>query len=210
MTVTAVEPLDKRRSRVTLEGEQAFVLYRGEIRRYHIEAGGDLPEQTYREIVEDVLRKRARERSLYLLKSSPKTEAEIRRKLREGGYPEEVIGDALSFLRRYHYVDDEAYVRNYLEVNRMRRSRTEMAERLAAKGIPRELVSGILEEEPCGSGEAIAALLRKRRVTPDLADEGIRRRTVNYLMRRGFRYAEIREAAPWLFGGPDTPDAGLE
>ena len=37
MEITAVEPLDKRRSKIFLEEKIAFVLYRGELRTYQIE-----------------------------------------------------------------------------------------------------------------------------------------------------------------------------
>ena len=39
MMVTAVIPVDKRKSKVFLEEGFAFVLYRGEVERYRIEEG---------------------------------------------------------------------------------------------------------------------------------------------------------------------------
>ena len=78
MTVTEIIPLDKRRSKVILDEDFALALYNGEIKRYHMEAGEDLPEETYREILEEILLKRAVERVCYLLKSSDKTELELR------------------------------------------------------------------------------------------------------------------------------------
>ena len=41
MMVTAVIPVDKRKSKVFLEEGFAFVLYRGEVERYRIEEGTD-------------------------------------------------------------------------------------------------------------------------------------------------------------------------
>ena len=74
MEITAVEPLDKRRSKIFLEEKIAFVLYRGELRTYQIEEGGELSEENYKQIVEEVLIKRAKERALYLLKDRDRTE----------------------------------------------------------------------------------------------------------------------------------------
>ena len=59
MTVTEITPLDKRRSKVILDEDFALALYNGEIKRYHIETGEELPEETYREIMEEILLKRA-------------------------------------------------------------------------------------------------------------------------------------------------------
>ena len=55
MTVTEIIPLDKRRSKVILDEDFALALYNGEIKRYHMEAGEELPEETYREILEEIL-----------------------------------------------------------------------------------------------------------------------------------------------------------
>ena len=51
MTVDRLEPLDRQRSKVFVDGDFAFVLYRGEIRRYHLEEGAELSEALYREIL---------------------------------------------------------------------------------------------------------------------------------------------------------------
>ena len=74
MMVTAVIPVDKRKSKVFLEEGFAFVLYRGEVERYRIEEGGELEGGVYEEILRDVLRPRAKEYALHLLKDSGKTE----------------------------------------------------------------------------------------------------------------------------------------
>lgn len=200
MKVSEIEPLDKRRSRITLDDGRVFVLYRGEIRRYHLEAGGEIGEELYAGIVGEVLKKRARERSLYYLRSSPKTEQEIRRKLREGYYPDEVIGDTIAFLKKYRFIDDEEYVRSYLEIQGKRKSLPEISRNLAARGISRELMRSVMSEMPRDTAPAILETLRKRHVTQDAADPELRKKTVNYLVRRGFSCDEIRKAAPWLFG----------
>ena len=115
MTVTEIIPLDKRRSKVILDEDFALALYNGEIKRYHMEAGEELPEETYREILEEILLKRAVERVCYLLKSSDKTEQELRQKLKDGYYPGEAIDYAIEFLKKHRYINDEEYGRRYVE-----------------------------------------------------------------------------------------------
>ena len=109
MRVTAVVPLDKRRSKVLLDQDFAFVLYTGERRRYRIEEGAELSEETWREIRDQVLAGRAKERALYLLERCGRTEREIAQKLQEGMYPPEVIRDTLEGLKRLGLLDDEQY-----------------------------------------------------------------------------------------------------
>ena len=104
MRIISVTPLDKRRSKVLTDEDFAFALYRGELRAYNIEEGSQLSSEAYREILEKILFKRAKERTLYLLRSRDRTELEIRRKLKDGHYPQEAIDYAVDFLKRYRWM----------------------------------------------------------------------------------------------------------
>ena len=64
MMVTAIVDLDRRRRRVLLDRETELILYPADLRQYHIEEGKDLPEESYRQILETVLKPRAWERTL--------------------------------------------------------------------------------------------------------------------------------------------------
>ena len=75
MIVTGSEELSRSRCKVCLEEDFAFVLYKGEIRFYGIREGEDLPEESCREILEELLR------CMHLLKDRPYTESQLRRKL---------------------------------------------------------------------------------------------------------------------------------
>ena len=49
-------PVDKRKCKVFLEEEDfAFPLYRGEVERFHIQEGSELPETVYLRILEEIL-----------------------------------------------------------------------------------------------------------------------------------------------------------
>lgn len=193
MTVDRLEPLDRQRSKVFVDGDFAFVLYRGEIRKLHIEEGETLEGPVYRRIMEEILPKRARERSLHYLQARARTESEVLRKLREGYYPEEVAAGTVEFLKKYRYLDDEEYVRNYMEYSGSRKSRAEIFRFLAGKGIPKSMMKEIFEEQCPDTGEAIRGILKKRRYDPETATPEEKRRTETYLIRRGFSYDDISE-----------------
>ena len=65
--ITNIEELDKKRSKVYIDYEFAFVLYKGEIRQYKLEIGQALEEQVYFDIKKKLLPKRAKKRCLNLL-----------------------------------------------------------------------------------------------------------------------------------------------
>ena len=66
---------------------------------------------------------------------------------------------------------------------------------LREKGVSREVIEEAMEE--CCDGdaaqEAIRELLRKRRYDPDTASPEETRKTLAYLMRKGFRYDDVRQ-----------------
>lgn len=192
MIVTSIVPLDKRRSKVFLEEDFAFALYKGEIRRYHLSEGAELEEESYREIMEKILPKRARERVFYLLKNSDKTEQDIRRKLKEGFYPEEVIDRTINFLKEYHYIDDENYGRNYIRGWGGRKSKRQISYALQQKGLSRELINQLLEECPIEEEDQVRKLLKKKKYREDMTREE-KNKIATSIGRKGFSFDVIKK-----------------
>lgn len=199
MTVDRIESLDKRRSKVFIDGDFAFVLYNGEIFRYRLAEGCQMEQKVYEELLWQVVGRRAREKAFSLLKLQGRTELELEKKLKRAYFPEKVIAETLRFLKEYRYVDDEAYARNYAEVYGARKSRAELQRELMKKGLDRSLIREVCreQEERCDSREAIAALMKKRGCTEDSPVKE-RQKTIAYLMRRGFSWEEIRAASEAL------------
>ncbi len=191
MQIISVTPLDKRRSKVLTDEGFTFALYRGEIRTYNIEEGGELTLEAYREILEDVLFKRAKERTLYLLKFRDRTELEIRRQLREGYYPEEAINYAVEFLKRYRFVDDQNYGRNYIHTYGGRKSRKQLEFELRGKGLGREEIDLLLEECRIPEEEQIYRFLKKKGYQKDKTEPKERAKLTAALARKGFSYDVI-------------------
>lgn len=193
MTVTSIIPLDKRRSKVFLDEDFALALYKGEIRKYHLEEGAFLEPETYREILETILYKRARERVLYLLKGGDRTEADIRGKLKEGCYPQEAIDHAISFLKEYRYIDDERYARHYIESRGSRKSSRQISYDLQQKGLPRDVVSQLLENNPVKEEEQIEKFLKKKGYDKNRSTREEKAKIAAALGRKGFSFDCIRK-----------------
>ena len=109
MLVTQVTELSKSRSKVYIDQEFAFVLYKGELRLYHIKEGQQLSEEDYRTIMREVLPKRAKLRAMNLLQGREYTTAQLRTKLQQGFYPAEIIEQAIVYVAGFHYIDDLRY-----------------------------------------------------------------------------------------------------
>ena len=146
MTVTAIREITKSRFSVSIDETFAFVLYKGELHSYGLKEGQEIGEDCYRDIMENVLPKRAKLRAMNLLKSRSYTEKQLYDKLK-GNYPEEIIAQALSYVKSYHYIDDRQYAEDYIEYHKESRSRSRILRDLAQKGISSELASEIYEEK---------------------------------------------------------------
>lgn len=200
MIVTSIAPVDKRKCKVFVDEGFAFVLYRGEIRRYGIEEGGDLTETAYRLIETEVLNKRARERCLYMLQNSDKTEGQIRKKLKDDGYPQPVIDRTVDLLAKYHYVDDQAYAMRYVESGGTRKSRRQMAYELRQKGVDGELVAQAISEAAPDEEDTIRRLVQKKvGDVQDLSREEMYR-LYGYLGRKGYSFEAIRRVLGEICG----------
>ena len=123
MRVTHIEELSKSRSRVFIDGEFAFVLYKGELRLYHVVAGEELSQKDYQIIMGQVLPKRAKLRAMNLLKGREYTTRQLYDKLKSGDYPEEIIKEALDYVESFHYTDDLRYAVSYISGHETTRSR---------------------------------------------------------------------------------------
>lgn len=191
MTIISITPLDKRRNKITFDEREPLVLYKGEMKRYHMEEDGILSEEIYDEIVDEILLKRARERVLYLLKDSDKTEQELRDKLKRGGYPSKAIEEAIAFTKKYHYVDDRSYGERYIESCSRRKSRNCIKYDLLQKGLDRDSVRELLDEAEVDEEGQIRRFLQKKRYVPSETDVKEKNKLRMSLARKGFSYETI-------------------
>ena len=94
MIVTKTEAVTKTRYKVYIDGQFAFVLYKGELSRYQIREGKEILKETCDKIRGEVLVKRAKLRAMHLLNDMGRTEKQLLEKLKQGGYPDDGIGRA--------------------------------------------------------------------------------------------------------------------
>lgn len=195
MTVTQIEAVTKTKYKVYLDGQFAFVLYKGELSRYHIAVGEELSELVYQQILKEVLLKRAKLRAMHLLNSMGRTENQLRDKLKQSLYPEEVIEAAMNYVKSFGYVNDAEYARSFIDSRKDRKSKRELYMQLGQKGIAKDTLDQIFEEyyDVEDSREAIEAIVRKRRYDPEKATNVETQKIMGYLMRKGFAYDDIRK-----------------
>ncbi|SFP96030.1 regulatory protein [Lachnospiraceae bacterium XBB1006] len=146
-----------------------------------------MDEQLEREI------KEAKKKAMYLLEKQDRTQSQLLAKLREKGFSEEACEEALSYVKSFHYIDDERYARNYIRYRQHTKSRQQLKLDLLKKGIVREDIEAAIAEEYEGNErEMIRKLLLKKHYDPETSDYKEKNRIIAFLMRRGFLMEDIR------------------
>lgn len=191
MLVTQISEVSKSRYRVYLDGQFAFVLYKGELRRFQIKENQELSEESYREIMTQILPKRAKLRSMNLLQSRDYTRRQLEDKLKQGDYPPECIEEAITYVESYGYIDDQRYARDFIEYNLATKSRTRIETDLMRKGIDKNVIRtafGELADLGVEQDELSLAcdLLKKKKYCADTATGQEQQKMYGFLYRRGF------------------------
>ena len=139
--------------------------------------------------------KRAKLRAMHLLTDMGRTESQFRSKLALGGYPEDIVGEAVEYVKSFGYIDDMEYARSFIESRKDKKSRKELYAALSQKGVEKELIEQAFEE--CYGTEdsraAIEAILQKKKYDPHTADHAQTQKILGYLVRKGFHYEDIRQ-----------------
>ena len=193
MTITEILPLGTKKSKVLTDEDFAFSLYRGEIKKMELEVGKELTEDFLKTELYPLLSRRSRERLLYLLKQRDYTEAELRRKFREGFYPEEIAEFAIDYGRSLRYVDDRRVAETYIRTRSGEKSARSIKTALRNRGVDKELIEELLEAEAPDENAQICRELKKRRYSTEL-DTKEEQRIYAALLRKGYTYGAIRDA----------------
>lgn len=206
MLVTKIQEYSKKRYQVWLDGEVAFVLYKGDLRHYEIREGEELDEAVRESIQKEVLSKRAEKRALHLLEKRDYTAAGLQRKLIQGGYSEEIAKTVVEIMKGYRYLDDARYADQYIHCYSGRKTRRAICAKLAEKGIAKDVVEAAYERFDEEGNEAdeenmAVQLLKKRHYEGGPIEKKEMDRHIAFLMRRGFSVSCIRKVMAALRSG---------
>lgn len=189
--ITEITKFDHNRIKVILDyGEEAFVLYKNEFLRLGLNEGGIISDEMYKRLSEDILLPRAKKRVLYYMRTGDKTEAQIRRKLKDNYYPVDVIEETVRYMKKYGLIDDINFAGNFIEVKKKSTSKRQMEASLREKGVSTEDISRILGSIT-EDDEADACERAFRKKYPSGVSAEDRNKAYGFLARRGFSYEAI-------------------
>ena len=199
MKITSIERQKKEgRFNIFLDGEFAFGLYRETIYAFGLRVNDEITEKKAEEIrISDEIGF-AKRVAYRFLNYKPRSEKEIRNKLKEKKISEQSTEKVISFLKDLNYLNDENYAKMYLESKILQKpeGRRVLKMKLAEKGISKETAERVVSEQYSENleKEKAAEVLKKytkkvRARNP--ADK--KQKCFRYLLSKGFDFDTINE-----------------
>jgi len=195
LIITSLERQPRRRRRVNVfvDGRFALSLALSLAQEKGLHAGMAVDEAELDELRAEDERRAAYEAAIHLLSYRPRSEREMRQRLRRRGIAAEVIDETVARLHASHYLDDAAFAQFWRESRQAlsprsgRLIRSELLSKGVDAGTATSTVEGLDDEESAYR----AASKRLKSLQGDDFDV-FRRRLGGFLARRGFSYDVIR------------------
>ena len=192
MLVTKLEPFGSR-VKIYINNDFAFVLYKGEISKYGLKEGQEIPSNTY-SVIMNKLFDRGKERALYMLDKSYKTKRYVMDKLKAGLYPESIIDKVVSFLEEINLINDLRYAEMYIDYKRGTKSKKQIVQDLYVKGVDKKLIDQAFEDSDFSDRESLNKYIEKRKNKYDLSDRKDIQKFYSYLVSKGYSYGDVKDA----------------
>ena len=209
ITSLKVQKRNPNRVSIYLDEEFAFGVSRIVAAWLHI--GQELNEEKIAELQEQETKEAALQKALQLLSYRPRSEAEIRQRMKKGGFDPEVITKVLDRLRETGLVRDESFARDWVE-NRSAlrpRSRKMLAYELRQKGVAEEAIEQALETTSEDEDLALQAATRYAHKLSAADWQEFHRRLMSFLARRGFSYETANTAVRQVWKGLQSDDGDI-
>lgn len=173
-----------------------------------IKSGSEVTPQQLEELLAESARRKMMNKALDLLSMRDYSRRELSDKLvtkawekkeqkdMDLGSLKQQASDICDRLEELGLLNEERFARSYVDelLRRKHLSKSGLKTALIQKGVQRDIIETVLEEVEVDPVEQVRDLLATKFKNRDLSDEKQKTRTVNALLRLGYRYGEINAA----------------
>ena len=177
-----------------IDGKFAFKIDAGVVKNGELKIGQEISDNRLKELAEDVSLARCLNAAYRFLSYRPRSEAEIKERLRRRGFEDSKIEIVINKLKEQNLLDDTAFAQFWKENRDMFRPRSQRLTRLELKkkGVADEIIKAVTDDSD-DIQTAYQAAQKKAQHLPNQDYEVFRRRLGEYLKRRGFGYTVISQ-----------------
>ena len=205
ITRLTVQKKNPDRVNVYLDGTFAFGLYMDTAA--WLEVGQILSDEKIHELQSTDRKREIIVKALEFISYKPRTVGETKKKLREAGFEDDIIADAVKELKKDGLLNDARYARQWVEERQMLRprSRRVLEMELRRKGISDTLIQRTVEDvDDYASAYEIAS--NRLYKYNGLSEFDFRRKLRAYLSGKGYTYDVISEVGEKLWKQVNTSD----
>ena len=176
--------------RLFFDEEKYCLLYYNEVRRLGFHEKDEVGQQEFEEL-NKLLLHRAKLKAMSLLKYQDRTRKELKDRLMRAEFPEFITEGAIAYVESFGYINDEEYVRRYMEYKAGTKSRIQIKMDLRKKGIGTEILERIFDEYEYEEDDVLEEQVQKRiRQKGSVTKENFQK-YYGYFARKGFNSVKI-------------------
>lgn len=191
-TVTDIRKIDDKRFCLFVDYEPFSSVYASDIRRLHLACDGEIEWSKLEEFRRDYLFKRAMNKAVNSIKFSDKCEYDIRQKLKDLYYDEEIVDQTIDKLKSYGYIDDYRYACGFVRRNSAKKGIRVMRFELQAKHIGQDIIDLAVEDSDISDeSDRITYILQKKYTVEELTEK--RDKVYAYMYSKGFDRRKVSE-----------------
>lgn len=193
--IREIAPQKRNKNRYNISDEDGFLtsLSVETVLRYHLKEGMQVSDELLEEMKREDTVKYAKEIGVAYVAYAPRTRRQLEQHLAKKGIDAQSIAQAVETLERYSYLDDAAYVREFVRSYGEKLGAGAMRQKLMERGVERQIIEENMELSQEGQQAAALALAQKlRRKYADQPEQKRRQKMFAALARRGFSYDDIR------------------
>lgn len=140
----------------------------------------------------------AKEKALKLLELRPRSERELKQKLRQKGFSEKIIFEVVSDLKKVDLINDEKFAESWASLRLANKPMGKylLKQELFRKGLKKELIEDVIKKSFEDEKEvelAVKLLERRKKLFNNLEDRKVQKKLADFLLRRGFSYHVVNK-----------------
>ncbi len=193
MKITDIKQQVKRQGRYSIyvDGKYSFSLSENELLTVGLRIGQEYTQEEFDDLQKKAVLDKAYMRAYDQLSRRARSEWELRDYLKRKEYEESIIDQIITTLQDKGYVDDAKFAESWVRNRRLLKATSKMRLRqeLRQKRVSDDVISKALEEDETSEQAVLKDLIERKRQQTRYQDKD---KLIQYLMRQGFRYDDIK------------------
>ncbi len=193
MIITIEKQKKENRFNLFADGDFYSGINLDQVVKYNLKSGQDLSKETIDEIVLESEVFYAFNKVLKYISKAMKTDFDIRAYLTNKKFNESVVNKTLEKLKEYNYINDELYVKNYIDTYKSKFGKSRLKQNLKNKNIDENLIEKylIFDENEVLNNIKKEILKQTKNKTMDVK---LKQKIYRNLSFKGYSFEQIKQA----------------